>query len=367
MRAALLALPAAGAAAARPAPIPAEMDAYVGHPHPNLVANATFRRWPTPRLGDLRRRFTDLPASCEVLIAVAASSVNPADRKGGPGPFPQVLGSDVAGTVIATEPHCQRARVGDRVWADLGAVVYYTGEDGSNLTGQEHGAYAQIAVALESQIGPMPHNVGFEEAASLPKVALTSYKGLVWYGGAPYTTRPTTLILGGSGGCGTAAIQIARALGAGRIITTTSADNFDYVRRLGADKAIDYRTQDWWNSSVLADASVDVVFDAVGQRGTGDRAMAKLRAGGWYVTLKATLPDHPRADVTSATFKNSATNLDNLRELEALRALVEAGKLRMPGLKSYPLSNVTGAFAESAAGQVCGKLSVLIPPAPSAL
>lgn len=94
-----------------------------------------------------------------------------------------------------------------------------------------------------------------------------SYQALKWYSGAPWQTRPTVLLLGGSGGAGTNRIQLAKAMG-----TTTSAINFDYCKDIGADRTIDYRTHNWWHA--------DVVYDCVGQAGTGDRAMTKLRAGG---------------------------------------------------------------------------------------
>ena len=72
------------------------------------------------------------------------------------------------------------------------------------------------------------------------------------YAGAPWQTSPTVLVLGGSGGTGTTGIQLAKALGAGMVITTTSSDNFEYCKGLGADKLIDYRTQNWWENEYIA-------------------------------------------------------------------------------------------------------------------
>jgi len=323
-----------------------------------LVATSSSHRslttFEAPSLGDLHKRFAGLPDSCEVLVGVRASSVNPADRTT-PGPFPQVMGSDLAGVVMAVEPSCKRLHAGDHVWADIGAVTKAGGSKG-----KENGAYGQVAVALESQLGPMPQNLDFREAAALPKVALTSYKALSWYGGAPYSSENgTVLVLGGSGGCGITGIQLARALGATKVITTTSAANADFVRQLGAHEVIDYHSQNWWD--VLADGSLDVVYDTVGQQGTGDRAMSKLRAGGYYVTITGALPAAARPDVHSSMFINSDTNLENLGLLEALRALVEADELRMRRLTPYPLQDILSAFNESASGHVNGKLVIDIP------
>ena len=91
-------------------------------------------------------------------------------------------------------------------------------------------------------------------------------------------------------GTGTTGIQLAKAFGAtGTLITTTSADNFDYCKALGATRAIDYKTVNWWDQGVVDDDSLDVIYDTVGQEGTGDRAMAKLKTGGFYITIAGAL------------------------------------------------------------------------------
>jgi NADPH:quinone reductase-like Zn-dependent oxidoreductase len=133
-----------------------------------------------------------LPCTCEVLVEVMASSVNPCDRGTDSARNPKVLGSDVAGKVVAIGQGCQRLKVGDEVWADIGAVVKLKS---SGQSTKELGAYAQYAVAIETQLGLKPKALGWAEAGSLPKVALTSYKALVWYCGAPWKTKPTVLIL----------------------------------------------------------------------------------------------------------------------------------------------------------------------------
>jgi len=333
--------------------LPKQMQALVAFSRSNISVSL----FDMPGLGDLHRKFTGLPESCEVLVGVRASSINPADRFS-PGPLPQVMGSDLAGVVLAVEDSCKRLRPGDRVWADIGAVTY----SGAQKS-KENGAYAQVAVALETQLGAMPSNLDFREGASLPKVALTSYKALAWYGGAPYTgLDKTVLILGGSGGCGIAGIQLAKAFGAMRIVTTTSAANKDFVQQLGADEVIDYHAENWWD--VLEDGSVDVIYDTVGQDGTGDRAMKKLRSGGYYVAIAGAHPSQPRSDVHIKWFINSDTNLDNVHILETLRNLVEQGKLRMQRLKSFKLSEILSAFSESAGGHVNGKLVIDVPSLP---
>merc|ERR1712135_88993 len=121
----------------------------------------------------------------------------------------------------------------------------------------------------------------------------------------------TVLMLGGSGGTGTTGIQMAKAWGATTVITTTSQANADYVTSLGADRVIDYHTQNWWDESVVAN--------------------------------------------------NSDTNLDNVELLDSIRDLVQAGQLHMRRITLYSLANITGAFLESSMGHVNGKIAVYIP------
>jgi alcohol dehydrogenase len=148
--------------------------------------------------------------------------------------------------------------------------------------------------------------MGLAEAGSLPKVALTSYKALVWY--ANLDTRPmderTILVLGGSGGTGTVGLQLAKKVfNATKVTTTTSADNFDYCRSNGADELIDYKTTNWWE--VVPDGSQDIVYDCVGQSGTGDYAVKKLKTGGSYVTITGNLAIRVPPGVSQHSFINS--------------------------------------------------------------
>ena len=164
---------------------------------------------PVPAIGDLHITYADLPSSCEVKIKVEASSVNPSDIHPtvASAVLPHVMGSDVSGTIVASGGGaCTRLKVGDNVWGDIGANTLAK-RDGSKT--KELGGYGQYAVALEAQLGTMPSNIGCAEAGALPKVSLTSYKALAWYGGAPWS-RPnvSVLVLGGSGGCGSTTISL---------------------------------------------------------------------------------------------------------------------------------------------------------------
>eukprot|EP00966_Prymnesium_polylepis_P013064 301171-Prymnesium_polylepis.2 len=115
---------------------------------------AAFGSFPHPTIGSLHARYSGLPSNgtCELLVDVAASSVNPSDVEPtiALGDFPKVLGSDLAGVVRATGDGCMRLAVGDRVWGDIGANTHASGGGKT----KELGAYAPVAVALESQVRP---------------------------------------------------------------------------------------------------------------------------------------------------------------------------------------------------------------------
>ena len=349
---------------ARPDDLPPTMRAYIQRSATNQSFEPAFA---VPAVGDLHRRYSGLTTSCEVLLQVAASSVNPSDihPSVAASELPLVLGSDVSGVVRQTGEGCSRLKPGDRVFGDVGANAHTSGLLKTKT--KELGGYAEWAVALESQLGVVPDAIGLAEAAALPKVALTSYKALVWYTGALNTSGspwadvpggPVVLILGGSGGCGTTGLQLARNFGASSLITTTSKANFDYCRAAGATRLIDYQSEDWWTA--LDDGSVDVIYDTVGQSGTGARAMAKLRDGGRYVTITGALA--PAGAVKPGTqqhmFINSDTNLDSAALLDAIAQLMAEDKLRMSRLTAFSLEQVPAAFAASETHLTVGKLVV---------
>ena len=172
------------------APIPPTMRAYVATATTagRTSASAYLPRFPRPTLGQLHHTYSDLPTpSCEVLIQVAASSVNPSDVTPSISKtlLPHVMGSDVAGTVLqvqafptSTSTVC-RVQPGDRVYGDIGANTKTSrGEKTKEL-----GAYAEFVVALDTQLAIVPTALGVLEAAALPKVGLTSLKAIALYGG----------------------------------------------------------------------------------------------------------------------------------------------------------------------------------------
>lgn len=178
---------------------------------------------------------TPEPNGSEVLVRVAAVAVNPIDTyiRGGanyfPLPKPYVVGCDLAGAVEAVGPQATRLKVGDRVW-------------GSNqgLLGRQ-GTFAEFAAVDEQWLYPTPPGVTDEEAAATALVGITAHLGLVRE--AQLKPGQTLLVNGGSGGVGSTVIQMAKALGAQVVATAGSPEKLAQCQRLGADLAINYKTE----------------------------------------------------------------------------------------------------------------------------
>lgn len=299
----------------------------------------------------------------QVVIAVHASSVNPVDWKILQDPslstllsFPHVMGFDAAGTVVAVGDGCTRLKVGDAVWADLGKYWVLKGRG-------QLGAYAEYALADESQVALKPSSMSFADAASLPLVSLTTLQAYDQMGlvNGSRGSNLTVVVTSGSGGTGLPGIQLARAFGATRVITACGPTTQQYCASLGADVVVDYTK----GASALWDAagldSVDAVYDNFGAKGTADLAMPALKSGGVFLFLPgkdAQPSEHPKPNVTQIDF--GLCDSSKHEDLEQLAALVEAGHLRAHVSKTFALADVQSAFAESMAGGVIGKLGIQI-------
>jgi putative PIG3 family NAD(P)H quinone oxidoreductase len=202
-----------------------------------------------------------VPGPEEVLVAITGSAVNRADvlqRMGlypGPPGEHEIPGLEFAGRVTA---------VGARVtaWAEGDAVMGIVGG----------GAYAERLCVHERQVLPVPSELGLADAAAVPEVFLTAYDALVVQGGL--TSGRTALVHAGASGVGTASIQLARAIGA-RIIVTTSTGKVEACRALGADLVVDYTRDDFVEAveAFTGGEGVDVVLDVIG----GDYVDRNLR------------------------------------------------------------------------------------------
>jgi len=208
----------------------------------------------------------------EVLVRVAATAINRADLLQVRGLYPgppmehEIPGMELAGTIVALGERVQDHAVGDEVMAIVGG-----------------GAYAERIAVHERMLMAVPSSVGLPDAAAIPEVFLTAYDALVLQGGL--TAGGWALVHAGASGVGTAAIQLAHAVGA-RVAVTCSAAKVDACRALGADVVVDYGSDDF--VARVAEATdgigVDVVLDVIG----GDYVAKNLescRVGGRIVQV----------------------------------------------------------------------------------
>jgi len=248
----------------------------------------------------------------DVLIEIAATSVNPVDWKIREGylkgmldyDFPLTLGLDAAGTIKEVGKNVTKFRIGDKV---------FTRPD---IT--RNGTYAEYVAVDETLVAKKPENLSFEEAASIPLVGLTSWQCLADF--ADIKQGDKVLIHAGSGGVGSFAIQLAKSFGAW-VATTCSTKNVEFVKSLGADKVIDYRNEDF--TQVLVD--MDIVFDTLG----GDvqiQSYDVLKEEGILVSI-ADQPDQELAQTKKVKAGYVFLEPDG-EQLATIGEMIEQGKIR---------------------------------------
>merc|ERR1712046_125267 len=172
---------------------------------------------------------------------------------------------------------------------------------------------------------------------------MTGYESLHWAVDNHNWTQEnvTVLVLGGSGGTGHLGIQLAKAMGAKEVITTCSGTHSDFVKSLGADQVIDYHKQNYYD--VLANKSIDVVYDCVGLKGTGDHAYPLPKDNGHFITLEPNgMPSMQgrikRPDV-KARFPLCVGKCTHYDRIDLISDLVKEGKLKVHIDVSYDLEN----------------------------
>jgi len=308
---------------------------YTEHGTPDVLH---FGQLPVPGFGD-----------DEVLVKVAAAGVNPIDRRLRAGElqeyitrnFPVVPGWDLSGTI-----------------AEVGASVS-TWETGNPVVGLAftwaigHGTYAEYAPISASAIASKPERLSFGAAAALPLVSLTAWQALAEFG--HLQAGQTVLIQAGAGGLGSVAIQIAKHLGA-VVYTTASAANADYVRALGADYVIDYRTSDY--VSVIGEQQpdgLDMVLESLLSDRTTAAAVGLVRSGGAIAYMNNEPPDSPEIEARGirAEFLHHRPDGESLARL---MTLYENGTFRVPELQTLPLEAAQEAHRLSESGHTRGKL-----------
>jgi alcohol dehydrogenase len=264
-----------------------------------------------------------------VLVEVRAASINPFDVKLTEGFYkdfiplnlPATPGSDVSGIVSEVG--------GDVTGFEIGQEVYGM----ANASGGQ-GSIAEFTVVKATQLAPKPQNVDFIKAAALPLTAISAYQALADHMNLQKDQK--VLIHGGAGGIGSLAIQIAKQIGA-YVATTVAAEDKDFVKALGADEVIDYKTEDF--SELLQD--YDAAFDTVGGE-TNVKSYKILKNGGALVSmLEAPNEELVRAKSIHYTQQQTAATPQRLQKVTDL---VESGSLKVHVDKAFPLDEASEAF-----------------------
>jgi NADPH:quinone reductase-like Zn-dependent oxidoreductase len=289
---------------------------------------------------------------------VRAASVNPRDwllREGryvfrhfmrG---FPIVPGSDVSGVVAEVGPDASRFKLGEAVF-------------GMQTPFGNMGGYAEYVAISERALARKPERTSHEEAAAVPCAALTAYGALV--GIARIGPQSRVLIIGASGGVGSYAVQLAKALGAS-VTGVTSTGNVSLVQSLGADRVIDYKTERF--GSVIRDQ--DVVFDTIGKESLKSCRSVLARRGRYVTTIPSARTVMQSALSRCLRFltggQTPSAHVVFVRasgdDLERIGALMAEGRIRSVIDSVYPLSEVRAAHERSRSWRTRGKLVLQVP------
>jgi|TARA_R110000737_G_scaffold104095_1_gene137265 NADPH:quinone reductase-like Zn-dependent oxidoreductase len=319
------------------------------------------------KYGDLKDSLTigeiEKPSvkSNNILVAVKAVSLNPIDFKLAEGKLkemvhlnlPSTIGFDVSGVVTEIGDDVTDFEIGDEVY--------------SRVPQEQMGTLTEYASVRSDVVAKKPASISFEEAAGLPLTGLTAIQALEKVG---IKEGDRVLIHAGSGGVGSFAIQYAKAKGA-IVYTTTSSTNVDWVKALGADRVIDYKTEDY---KKIAN-NLDIVFDTLGGDYTLD-AFEIIKEGG-KVTSIVGPPDEETAKNMGMTDYKLPEKLSKLineksadykltwmqpnsKQLDEITSLVDDGSIKPVVDKVYAFKNSIEAYQYLATGRAKGKVIITL-------
>jgi NADPH2:quinone reductase len=296
------------------------------------------------------------PGAGEILVQVAAAGVNRPDvmqRQGlypPPPGAPDIPGLEIAGEIVALGANVKRWKTGDRVMALVSG-----------------GGYADYCLAHESHAMPVS-GLSMIEAAAIPETFFTVWHNMVERGGLK--SGETFLVHGGTSGIGTTAIQLAKALGARVITTAGSAEKCEACRRLGADVAVNYKTEDFVAATKAAsgDKGADVILDMVGGAYIARNYEAAAVEGR---IVQIAFQGGPKAEVNFMRMMlkrlhhtGSTLRSRSVADKGAIRAAVEAnalplivaGKVKPVIYKTFPLAQASAAHALMESSAHIGKI-----------
>jgi len=299
--------------------------------------------------------------SKDVLIEVKAAAINPIDKSiilGNlksllPIPIPSSMAYDVSGIVVETGDEVSNFEIGDLVY--------------SRVPQEQMGTLVEYVSVNSAAVSKKPGNISFAEAASIPLAGLTALQSLEYAG---IKENDKVLIHAGSGGVGSFAIQYAKTKGA-YVYTTTSTSNVQWVKELGADRVIDYKTEDY--KSIVKDA--DIVFDTLGQNYTAE-AFEVIKKGGIVVSVVGPLDeesaqmfgmnDYKLPEELASLVRDQEASYKfifmhpNGSHLEVIKSLIEDENIKPIIDTIYPFNESIDAFLQLASGRAKGKIVIKV-------
>ncbi|HEY4193949.1 MAG TPA: NADP-dependent oxidoreductase [Mucilaginibacter sp.] len=284
------------------------------------------------------------PAEDEVLIKVYASAVNPVDQKivAGqaqekfPSKLPLTIGWDVSGVIEQAGNKVRNFSIGDEVYGRPFPTT--------------NGAFAEYLVIKANQITLKPKSLDHLNAAAVPLAGLTAWQGLFKFGHLQKDQR--VLIHAASGGVGSFAVQFAKWKGA-YVIGTGSGENLSFIKQLGADEAIDYKTQRFEESI----EAVDLVFDLIG-KDTQQRSLQIIKPGGRLITT--VMPQYQQDAKELNIHLEGFTAQSYPEDLEEIAGLIDQGMVSPVVSSVMSLEEARQAEQLSAKGSTRGKIVIKV-------
>lgn len=317
---------------------------------PDIMRAAAIDRPGGPEVLSIHTLPTPVPDKDEVLIALDTAGVGSwdADMRAGWWPtsgrmrFPMVPGTDGAGVIAGVGSHMRRLTVGDQVYS-------------YSFANPKGGFYAEYVAVAKEKVSHIPKNLNLRQAGAIPTTGLTALQGV---DDALQIKRGESLIIhGASGGVGSLAIQFAKLRGARVLATAHGDDGLAFVRRLGADVAVDGKREDIAEEArSFAPDGVHAVLALVGGDAI-ERCLDAVRSGG-----RLTYPNgiEPEPKKRRGLHVTSYDAVAGVREFEALNLAVEQAKLEVPIAAVYTLAEARKAHERLAAGHVLGKIVLRI-------
>lgn len=312
-----------------------------------------YAKYGSPAVLALQEVAKPTPQANEVLVKVYAAAANPLDwHKMRASPFlvrlsdgllapkdPR-LGADIAGRVEAVGSQVTQFQPGDEVFGEIGV-----------------GGFAEYVAVKESAIAPKPANLSLAEAAATPVAGFTALQGLRDTGKLQPGQR--VLVNGASGGVGTFAVQIAKALGAAEVTGVCSTRNLELVRKLGADHVIDYTQTDFTRTG----QRYDLILDAIGNRSVADCRRALTPQGicavAGFTTMSRLFQVLLLGGWGGQKISMFLAN-PNQKDLLALKELLETGKVKPLIDRHYPLTETADAIRYLETTRARGKVIIMV-------